>query len=155
MSPSSETAARAVVVAAARRWIGTPYHPCADLLGVGVDCGMLIVRVFVDCGLVRAFDPRPYPQDWHLHRSEEKYLGFVRARCVETQSPRPGDLALFRWGRCYSHGGIVTRADPLTIVHAFQPAGLTIEEPVARNARLTEPAREPRFFSLWGKGAAP
>ena len=25
-------------------WIGTPYHNCADIKGVGVDCGMLLVR---------------------------------------------------------------------------------------------------------------
>jgi hypothetical protein len=32
---------------------------CTDLKGVGVDCGMLIVRVFVDTGLCAPFDPRP------------------------------------------------------------------------------------------------
>jgi hypothetical protein len=149
-----DSAERAAVVAAARRWIGTPYHPGADLFGVGVDCGMLIVRVFVDCGLIAPFDPRPYPQDWHLHRSEEKYLGFVLARCAETHAPQPGDLALFRWGRCYSHGGIVSVGAPLAVVHAFQPAGRVVEETLARNARLAEAARAPRFFSPWVKGTA-
>ena len=64
------TATRQQIVAEARSWIGTRYHACADAKGTGVDCGMLLVRVFVDCGLVAPFDPRPYPIDWHLHRSE-------------------------------------------------------------------------------------
>ena len=98
------------MVAEARSWVGTPYHGCADVKGAGVDCGMLLVRVFVDLGLTEPFDPRPYPSDWHLHRSEERYLGFVFERGREVAEPQPGDVAVFRYGRCYSHGGIVTRS---------------------------------------------
>src|SRR6202161_3252947 len=76
--PSSEAAQRAAVVAEARSWIGTKYHNCADIKGVGVDCGMLLARVFANVGLIPFVDPRPYPPDWHLHRDEERYLDFVR-----------------------------------------------------------------------------
>ncbi|WP_244406150.1 hypothetical protein [Methylocella silvestris] len=113
---------------------------------------MLIVRVFVDTGLIPAFDPRPYTEDWHLHRSEERYLGFVTDRCTEVKRPRSGDIVVFRYGRCYSHGGIVTSSDPLSMVHAFQPAGLVYEEMVAHNAELAKPTRRPRAFSLWREG---
>ncbi len=145
--PSSP--ARAAVVAAARAWFGTPYHNCADVKGVGVDCGMLLVRVFVDLGLVEPFDPRPYAPDWHLHRSEERYLGHLLARASRVAQPAPGDVALFRYGRCYSHGGIVTGAEPLTIVHAFHPAQIVLEEEVGRNAELAERLADARYFSLW------
>ena len=141
---------REKIVAEARRWIGTPYHPCADVRGAGVDCGMLIVRVFVDTGLVPPFDPRPYAQDWHLHRDEEKYLGFVFDRCHEvlaSEAPEPGDVVVFRYGRCYAHGGIVTETKPLTLVHAFSPARAVVEEPVARNLALA--SRPVRVFSHW------
>ena len=141
---------RARVVAAARAWIGTPYHPCADLLAVGVDCGMLLVRVFVDSGLCQPFDPRPYASDWHLHGGEERYLGFVFDRCHERTAAEAGDVIVFRYGRCYAHGGVVTAAAPLTIVHAFSPAGCVLEERVDANAALREPARAPRFFTPEG-----
>jgi cell wall-associated NlpC family hydrolase len=147
--PSSEAAQRAAVVAEARSWIGTPYHNCADIKGIGVDCGMLLVRVFVDLKLCPPFDPRPYPIDWHLHRSEERYLGFIFDRSAETAAPLPGDVAVFRYGRCYSHGGIVTKTSPLRIVHAFYQTRMVIEDDVSRNAVLADPARKPRFFSLW------
>jgi NlpC/P60 family putative phage cell wall peptidase len=148
---ASETDQRAAVVAEARKWIGTPYHNCADIKGVGVDCGMLLVRVFVDSGLCAPFDPRPYAPDWNQHRSEEKYLGFITARCGEivADQVQPGDVMVLRFGRCYAHGGIITKAKPLTMVHAYQPARRVYEEEIAHNAALTE--RKSRFFSYWAK----
>ena len=88
LSPATEAAQRAAVVAEARKWIGTPYQSAQDVRGCAVDCGMLLIRAFVDAGLVEPFDPRPYPPDWHLHRSEEKYLGFVGALCAPVTTPR-------------------------------------------------------------------
>ena len=146
----TETEERALVVAEVRKWLLTPYHSCADIFGVGVDCGMLIIRAFVDTGLVPPFDPRPYPHDWHLHRSDEKYLGFVKQNCVRVDRAQPGDVMVFRYGRCYSHGGVVTSSDPLTIVHAFADAGFVLEEVVEQNSRLRDPDRHPLFFSKWG-----
>jgi hypothetical protein len=123
----------------------------AEIKGAGVDCAMLLVRVYCDLGLVEPFDPRPYTQDWMLHRSEERYLGFLleRARLVET--PGPGEVILFRIGRCFAHGGIVTKPDPLTIVHAFMPAGCVLEDEVARSAELTDRLPSAKFASFWGR----
>jgi len=143
---------RAAVVAEARSWIGTPYHSCADVKGAGVDCGMLLVRVFIDTGLIPPFDPRPYPIDWHMHRDEERYLGFVFDRGFgEVEAPQPGDIMVLRYGRCYSHGGVVSRAKPVTIIHAFHPARRVLEEELALNTALNDPTRKRRFFSYWAK----
>jgi cell wall-associated NlpC family hydrolase len=162
----AEAAQRAAIVREARSWIGTPYHNCADVKGRngGVDCGMLLVRVFVDTGLVAPFDPRPYPPDWHLHRAEEKYLGFVFDRTREVyflpppeggrvwvRGVKPGDVAVFRFGRCYSHGGVVTAAAPLTIVHAYAPARCVVEGPIGQNPELADTRRARRFFSYWAE----
>ena len=141
---------RARVVAAARAWLGTPYHHAADLHGVGVDCAMILVRVFCDLGLVPRFDPRPYVRDWMLHRGEERYLGFLIERARPVDTPEPGDVILFRIGRCYAHGGIVSGTDPLTIIHAFAPAGKVVEDEVRRSAELGERLCDARFFSLRG-----
>jgi cell wall-associated NlpC family hydrolase len=149
LAPSSEFEQRAKVVAEARTWLKTPYHPCADVKGGGVDCGMIIVRTFVDTGLCEPFDPRPYSQDWHLHRSEERYLGFVFDRCKEVSVPLPGDIVVFKYGRCYAHGGIVTVADPLTFVHAYSILKSVVETQLRHCAALNDPKRKPRFFSYW------
>ena len=152
----TEAEQRRAVVAAVRKWVLTPYHFEADILGAGVDCGMLLVRVFVDLGLVPPFDPRPYPPDWMLHRDEEKYLGWVYKACGPVEKPQPGDIALFRFGRCYSHGGIVTEADPVALVHAFRDVSMVVEERLAQNPVLTMPIHKLAYFSYWAptKGAA-
>jgi len=148
---SLDVCQRRHVVREAQSWVGTPYHPQGDIKGAGVDCGMLLVRVFVDTGLCAPFDPRPYADDWYLHRSEERYLGFIFDRAKEVLNPLPGDVMVFRYGRCFSHGGVVTAASPLTIVHAFQPAMAVLEEEVARSPALCSAARHPKFFSPWAK----
>jgi cell wall-associated NlpC family hydrolase len=119
----------AIIVAEARRWLGVRYHPGADLLAPGdkggVDCAMLLVRVFCDLGLVPNLDPRPYPPDWHLHRGEERFLGWITDRATRVDAPQPGDVALFRYGRCVSHGGIVDCIEPdITMIHASLSAGV-------------------------------
>jgi NlpC/P60 family putative phage cell wall peptidase len=148
-----ERGERAAVVAEARSWIGTPYHHAADVKGAGVDCAMILVRVFCDLALVEPFDPRPYTRDWMLHRDDERYLGFLLARAREVAAPDPGDVILFRFGRCFAHGGIVTASAPLTVVHAFAPARVVLEEEVARNAELAERLKRAKFASYWGRNA--
>ncbi len=138
-----------MVLAEARTWIGTPYRHQADMKGVGADCIMILVRVFADTGLIQAIDPRPYADEWFLHRSEELYIGGIEQYAHEVSEPSPGDVMVFRWGRCYAHGGLVTVLDPLTIIHAYQPATRVIEQVVALDHRLSDPDRAPRFFSIW------
>jgi hypothetical protein len=74
-------------------------------------------------------------------------------RAAEVARPEPGDVVVFRYGRTYAHDGIVTAAEPMTIVHAFSPAQAVVEEALARNPVLAEPGRHPRFFSLWAAPA--
>ena len=102
-----------------------------------------------DLGLVEPFDPRPYVKDWHLHRGEERYLSFLLARAHEVASPLPGDVILFKYGRCFSHGGIVTQSEPLAIVHAFHPARIVLEEEIAHNVEVAARLPQARFASYW------
>ena len=147
----TEAEGRAAVVAAARAWIGTPYQHMADIKGAGVDCAMILVRVYCDLGLVEPFDPRPYTRDWMLHKSDEKYLGFLLARARIVKSPKAGDVILFRFGRCFAHGGIVTVPDPLTILHAYAPYRGVVEEELSRNPELADRVATGAIFaSYWG-----
>lgn len=164
MTSARDVAAeRAHVVREARRWIGTPYHQQAAVLGSGVDCGMILVCVFVAAGLVAPFDPRPYPPDWMMHRDDERYLDIVRGLATREfdpweTSPEPGDVVVWKHGRTFSHGAIVTgapRARAATgwpwIVHAFADAGRVIEQDVSGTPmmRLGAEARPMRAFSVW------
>lgn len=92
---------------------------------------MLTWRVFHDLGLFEVPDPRPYPVEWHLHRSEERYLLNFETWAHPQETPRPGDIVLFRFGRTVSHSGILT--SPTTMVHAYIQTGCW-EEDVATYA---------------------
>lgn len=132
---------RAQVVAEARAWLKTPYHHQATVKGVGVDCAMLLVSVFKAVGLVPpSLDPRPYPNDWHMHRSEEKFLGWLGLYGTPVDSPQPGDVAVWRFGRTYSHGAIVVDADG-TIVHAYMDAGCVVIGNLNESALASRPVR--------------
>jgi cell wall-associated NlpC family hydrolase len=109
-------AQRGAVIAEAREWIGTPYHSHARLKGIGVDCAMLMREVFVRAKIVPAFEVGHYSEQFGLHRDQELFRSFVEFHAVLTDAPEPGDCVLFKFGRCYSHGGILV--DDSTIIHA-------------------------------------
>lgn len=133
------------VVSEAITWLNTPYHHQAALKGVGVDCVMLMIEVYRKCGLVSVdVDPRPYAHDWHMHRSEEVYLGGVELLAAPVDVPQPGDIALFQFGRCVSHGAIVTQW-PM-VIHAYIEHGAVVLTDISKSAALTSRLRG--FFSL-------
>lgn len=111
------------VVSAAKDWLHTPWHHAADVKGLkgGVDCGMMLVRVYCDLGLAPLFDPRPYEQFWFLHQTEEKYLKWIERYCERVDVASPGDIQMYRFGRTIAHGAIVI--DDELMIHAYAPAG--------------------------------
>jgi cell wall-associated NlpC family hydrolase len=119
---------RASVVKEATSWIGTPFHHAARVKGAGVDCLMLLAEVYQRAGVVAAVEPPFYVPDWHLHRDAERYreglLNYAREITGPPQGPGPlpGDIALFRFGRTFSHGAIVTQW-PL-LIHAYWNIGV-------------------------------
>lgn len=152
-----EVTERALVVLEARTWCGTPYHHHAGVRGAGVDCAQLILRAFAGAGIVEDFDPGPYTHDWHMHRSEERYLEAIEQRCRRVDDcelplterpadlrPDPADIVVFRHGRTYSHGGIVSQW-PM-IIHASYPAGCVLEEAVTGTLMARKPMR---VYSHW------
>lgn len=126
---------RRAVVAEAMTWIGTPYHHHARIKGVGTDCAQILCAVYEACGLVEHVDTGFYPTDWHLHRSEEIYARWLykyALRLEPADKPLPGDVALFKFGRCFSHGAILV--DDGLLVHAYIGRGVILsradEEPL-------------------------
>jgi NlpC/P60 family putative phage cell wall peptidase len=141
---------RAAVVREAKTWIGTPFHHAARVKGAGVDCLMLLAEVYERAGVTAGrINPPFYVPDWHLHRDAERYMeGLLRyARPVNT--PKPGDIALFRFGRTYSHGAIITEWPRL--IHAYWSIGV-----VWGDAGLFPLAgRAVRFFTPFGGARCP
>jgi cell wall-associated NlpC family hydrolase len=133
---------RAAVIAAAESWRSTPFHHAAKVKGAGVDCLRFLEATYLEAGIVDKIDIPYYPSDWHLHRDAERYMEGLLQYAREIEGPPlPGDVALFRFGRCYSHGAIVVAWPRL--IHAYWSLGV-----VWGSAELVPLRGRPvRFFS--------
>lgn len=118
---------RAVIVAAARGWIGTPYRHQASLKGVGCDCLGLVRGVWRELYGAEPEAPPPYRPDWAETGGAETLLAAATRHLtpIATDAFQPGDLLLFRMtpGACVKHCAIVSAAAPgdpdPRIVHAY------------------------------------
>ena len=118
---------RRVIVAEARRWIGTPYLHQASLRGAGTDCLGLVRGVWRGVTGEEPETPPPYTPDWaELHGRETLLEAAVRhfTRLDDLAAAAPGDVLLFRWRPSYpcKHVAIVSDAGPtgrLSIIHAY------------------------------------
>lgn len=141
-----EGEARMKVVLEAFSWIGTPYHHKGRIKQVGVDCGQILAAVYEAAGVIPDPQvPEDYPPDWHLHRGEERYLATVEQYARKVEVPKPGDIALFRFGRCMSHGGIVIKWP--WIIHSHLGIGVVMDD-AELNQELS--SRFMGFWSPWG-----
>lgn len=136
-----------------REWVGTPYHDHGEVKGKrgGTDCAKLLKCVYVEAGLMSDFEIAHYAPQFFLHQDEEKYLGYVMARGREiTESEvKPGDMAIYKVGKCYAHGAFVVKPGWPNIIHAHYAARFVIPGN-GRNPHLGTPVLGIRFFSPWG-----
>lgn len=135
---------RQAIVMEARDWLRTPYHHRGRVKGEkgGVDCAQLLIAVFSACGVIADFDPGYYPADWAMHRSEERYLEGIFKYAVEVAEPKPGDIAVYKFGRCFSHAAIV--ADWPNGIHAYKREGVGLVDLTLGVLA----GREVKFFSV-------
>lgn len=144
--PTEEQVQRLDVVQEALTWLGTPYHHMGRVKGAAVDCGMLLMEIYETTGVLPHIEVPFYPHDWHMHRSEPLYLGAVKEHAQPVEVPRPGDIAVFQYGRCVSHGAIVLVWPE--IIHAYVGLGVVLDN-CETNQDLGE--RLVGFYSPWGE----
>ena len=143
---AKEQRERENLLAEALTWLGTPYHHAGRVKAGGTDCGMLILQAFINAGLIEDTEVEYYPMDWHLHRSAERYLGWVTRYCkkVERSVPLSGDIVVYRYGRCISHGALVV--DWPQIIHAYLGLGVVLAD--GNDAEMQK--RQSGIYSFWG-----
>jgi cell wall-associated NlpC family hydrolase len=109
--------------------------------GAGTDCPMMLAEVYEACGVIPHVEIPFYPADWNLHRDAERYLDGVMRHAIEISGPpQPGDVAVFRFVRCYAHGAIVVEWP--RIIHARVAVGEIYGD--ATRPKLA--SRKRRFF---------
>lgn len=139
---------RALVVAEARTWLGTPYRGNQGCKGVGVDCAWILLRVYSACGLIRDFDPPRYKSALaRMREGEHFYRSMILRFAVEVRrDPLPGDIVLFRVPLVSrrngtvltraTHGAIVTEWP--RVVHAYSAAGRVVESDMTRERAVSD-----------------
>lgn len=115
------------IVAAARGWIGTPYHHQASLKGVGADCLGLVRGVWREVVGEEPEAPPAYEPGWAEMGGLEAMAAAARRHLREIPHAeyRAGDVLLFRW-RAHlpaKHAGIA--ASRALMVHAQEQAMVT------------------------------
>lgn len=140
-----EATSRARACAIAREWIGTPYRHQGRIKRVAADCTFLAV-VYEEAGLVPPIPIPSYSPQAHLNRAGQHYLNVVLRHAHEVECARPGDLVLYRFGRAFSHGAIVTEAGWPEIIHGDMAAGFVV---AAIGDQGTLAPAERKCFSLW------
>jgi NlpC/P60 family putative phage cell wall peptidase len=124
------------VIAAARAWLGTPYHDQASLRGVGCDCLGLARGVWREIVGPEPFPIPPYSRDWGETGPREVLAEGAGAMMIGVSPAEagPGALVLFRMKprAIAKHVGIVTTPD--AFLHAYERLGV-IEEPLTPSWR--------------------
>jgi NlpC/P60 family putative phage cell wall peptidase len=123
------------IVAAARGWLGTPYHHQAALKGVGCDCLGLVRGVYEELYGRPAETPPPYSRDWAEASSAETMLEAARRHLtpIPLVEARAGDVVIFRLrpGAMAKHAAILTdggvapgnaAAEGCRMIHAMEGA---------------------------------
>ncbi|KAA5599841.1 NlpC/P60 family protein [Blastochloris sulfoviridis] len=117
---------RIAAVAAARRWIGTPYRHQASVIGVGCDCLGLVRGVWRELYGSEPEIAPAYTPDWAEAAGREALAEAASRHLVPRalEDAQPGDVLLFRWraGLPAKHAAILV--EPARMVHAHDGAAV-------------------------------
>ncbi len=119
------TVSREQIVAAARGWLGTPFHHQGRVKRAGVDCAGVIVEVARELGVgdvdVRGYGHRPDSR-------ELEQLCHEHMTPVAPQDAKPGDVLLIMIDGAPQHMAFVTEiGGERAMLHSYAPARRVVE----------------------------
>ena len=126
---------RADIVAEARTWLGTRWAHQGRVKGVGVDCIGLIGGVALAAGV-------PGAQEWSADASLHAYgrtpvPALLLAGCdrfldrIKITEAEPGDVLVMAFATEPQHFAIVSRVDPMYLIHAYAQRRQVVENGAA------------------------
>jgi NlpC/P60 family putative phage cell wall peptidase len=123
------------VVTEARTWLGTRWQHQAMLKGVAVDCVGLIVGVGQALGLLDSFDHHaPKYRGYGRQPIPSMMLGGCDEHLdrVDLTDLALGDIIVMRVQKDPQHFAIVTRLDPIYIIHSYTQTNSVTEHGIDR-----------------------
>lgn len=115
-----------MIVAAARGWIGTPYHDQASTRGAGCDCLGLARGIWREVVGGEPFTLPPYSRGWGEVGKRELFIEGARSAMIEipVTGIMPGALLIFRIRpqSVAKHCGILTAEN--AFIHSYERLGV-------------------------------
>ena len=136
----------------ARSWVPTPYKHQLMHKSIGCSCGLFIIGVFSNLGLIPGGIPPHYDEDWAFHNPDKRmpiwYDDMLSNHFTEIESKDllQGDLILYNFGKQYalSHISILVEND--MIIHSEKPIGVTTS-----NRKTNRWYKRERIYFRYGK----
>lgn len=113
---------RDLVVAEARKYLGTPYHHQGRILGHGVDCYGLIEMVARGLGFA-------CPEKVRYSRLPDatQLIAYMDEYAIPVTTPQPGDILIMTFMDQMRHMGIMT---DVGMIHSYEPSRMVIEHAI-------------------------
>lgn len=111
-------------MAEARKWLGTPYHHQARVIGHGVDCCGVVEMVARALGI-----PTPLNLTYSRVPDEKELLATMDDYAVQIplSSARSGDIVLIPFVHKIRHMAILT---DIGMLHSYEPMGMVVEHSI-------------------------
>ena len=111
------------LLTAARRYLETPFHHRARILGRGMDCVGLVLSVGEDLGLSDR-NGKPFRREDYPYYAKQPADRFVHEECTRRLLRKPfvlapGDVVTIRLPQFPCHVGILSDMNGLGIIHAY------------------------------------
>jgi NlpC/P60 family putative phage cell wall peptidase len=114
------------IVAAARNWLGTPYHHQASTRGVGCDCLGLVRGLYRDVTGIEPEPPPAYTRDWTEATGEETLITAATRHLtpIALTALEPGAVVIFRWRAGYAAKHCAILSSSTRMIHAHESTGV-------------------------------
>jgi hypothetical protein len=122
------TEQRQKVATEAMSWIGTPYRGWSCLKKCGVDCGQLLIGVYVHAGFFQEGyikTPTDYSLQVAQHKKDTEYVETIEKymREIPESEVQPADVVVYQLGLAFAHAALVIEW-PNIVVHAMAHGGV-------------------------------
>lgn len=120
---------RDTITTIARSYVGTRWHHCGRLKGVGIDCAGLVICTYAELGVVLT-DLGTYGDGADCFDAVVKAIAPDCILIDTSAEPlQDGDIMIFRSRVCYNHIGIYSGHG--NMIHAYPTLERVVEQPIS------------------------
>lgn len=143
---------RQEIIKEARSWVPTPYRHQFMNKGIGCSCGLFIIGVFSNLGMIPGGIPPHYNEDWAFHNPTQRMPDWYEDMLstyfteIEAKDLKEGDLILYNFGKSFTLSHISILVENNMIIHSEKPVGVTLS-----NRQTKRWFKRERIYFTWAE----